>query len=246
MTMGDYENMRPEPMRFHQRRLYMKSHWYLATSLTLVLFFVFAAPGFSQEMRPIRLPKPQTSGGKPLMDVLRERHSSREYSTEKLSEQTLSNLLWAAHGLNRPVAAKGAPNHTNPSGHNVQEVDVYVATAEGLFVYDELANALKPVRGGDIRPLTGNAGQKFVADAPVNLIYVADLSKIKGEDSAMKQALPYATTLGIAENVYLYCASEGLATVVRLMFDKEILGKAMGLRADQMITLEQPVGYPKK
>ena len=224
----------------------MKRDRFAAVSMALVLLFVSVSAGFSQELKPIQLPKAQTTGGKPIMDVLRDRHSSRDFSTTKLPDQILSNLLWAAHGVNRQATGKGEPSHTNPSGHNVQEIDVYVATVDGLYVYDEIANVLKPVRAGDIRPLAGNAVQKFPAAAPVNLIYVADLAKMKGEDASMKIALPYAATLGMAENVYLYCASEGLATVVRLMFDKDALGKAMGLRADQTITLEQPVGYPKK
>ena len=224
----------------------MKRDSVIAVFSSLVLLLACASAAFSQELKPIQLPKPQMSGGKPIMDVLRDRHSSRDFSTQKLPDQILANVLWAAHGLNRPDAAKGQPSHTNPSGHNVQEVDVYVATADGLYVYDEIANVLKPVKSEDIRSFLTAPVQKFPADAPLNLIYVADLAKLKGEDPSVMTALTYATTLGMVENVYLYCASEGLATVVRLMFDKNALAKAMGLRPDQSITLEQVVGYPKK
>ena len=215
----------------------------------LMSVFICVSAGFSEELQTIKLPDPQKSGGKPLMDCLNERHSWRgDYSTKKLSMQTISNILWAAHGLNRPYRGddKDAGCRTNPSGHNVQEVDVYVALQEGLYLYDELSHILKPVCAGDIRPYIGAAIQKFVADAPVGLVYVADLSKMEHSPDWAKQILPYATTMGMVENVYLYCASEGLSTVVRLGIDKKVAAEKMGLRADQMITLQQPIGYEKK
>ena len=214
-------------------------------TIMAVSLFLCCSVGFSADLAPIQLPKPQTTGGKPLMDVFAQRHSTRQFSTEKLPAQVLSNLLWAAFGVNRPNAGAG-PSRTAPSARNWQEIDIYVATAEGLYLFDAKAHLLKPVRSGDIRVLAGAPSQKFVADAPVNLIYVADLARMQGVADADKQTYPFADAALIAENVYLFCASEGLGAVVRGMMDRPALAKAMTLRSDQKIILEQPVGYPKK
>jgi SagB-type dehydrogenase family enzyme len=179
-------------------------------------------------------------GGRPLMQVLKDRSTSRAFSSEKLPAQVLSNLLWAAFGVNRPDSGK----RTAPSAVNWQEIDIYVATADGLYVYGAKAHRLNPVLGEDIRAATGL--QPFVKEAPVNLVYVADLAKtgmVSVEDRDLYTA---ADTGFIAQNVYLFCASEGLATVVRGSVDRAALAKLMKLRPDQRITLAQTVGYPKK
>jgi len=209
---------------------------------SLVAFFLLLFPALAQaqELKPIELPPPQTEGGKPLMQALKARSSSREFSAEKLPAQLLSNLLWAAFGVNRPQSGK----RTAPSAMNWQEIDVYVAMADGLFLYDAQAHRLTPILTEDIRGLTGAQG--FVAEAPVNLVYVADLSRTSrasGEDQTLFTA---ADTGFVAQNVYLFCASEGLATVVRGSVDRAALAKAMRLRPDQKIILAQTVGYPKK
>jgi nitroreductase len=191
-----------------------------------------------QELTPVALPAPQTSGGKPLMQVLKERKSTREFSPEKLSKPMLSNLLWAAWGINREDGRR-----TAPSASNRQEIDVYVITADGAYVYDAKGNALKPVVAADIRKLAGT--QAWVADAPLNLVYVADTSKLGGDDAG-KLATANANTGFIAQNVYLFCASEGLGAVVRGSVDRAGMGKALNLRPEQRITLAQTVGYPKK
>jgi SagB-type dehydrogenase family enzyme len=194
----------------------------------------------AQELSPVYLPVPQTDGGKPLMQVLKGRHSAREFSSEKLPAQVLANLLWAAFGINRPETGK----RTAPSAMNWQEIEVYVASADGLYAYDAKANMLNPVLAQDLR---GAAGvQPFVKDAPLNLIYVADLAKT-GNGSAEDRNFYIAADVGfIAENVYLFCASEGLAVVVRGGVDRPALAKLMKLRPDQKILLAQTVGYPKK
>ena len=179
-------------------------------------------------------------GGKPLMQTLKERGSSREFSPEKLPLQVLSNLLWAAFGVNRPDSGK----RTAPSARNWQEIDIYVATAEGLYLFDAKAHVLKPVLTEDIRGLTGR--QSFVKIAPINLIYVADLSKTGTLTNEEKEFYSAVHTGFISQNVYLYCASKGLATVVRASIDRPALAMAMKLRPDQRITLAQPVGYPRK
>jgi len=208
--------------------------------LSLMVLLVLPALAAGQALKAIQLPAPQMDGGRPLMQVLKDRKSSREFSPEKLPAQVLSNMLWAAFGVNRP----GSTGRTAPSASNSQEMDVYVAAADGLYVYDAKAYALKPVLAEDIRALTGR--QAFAKDAPVNLIYVADLSKATRAAPADRDFYAAAHTGFISQNVYLYCASEGLATVVRASFDRAALAKAMGLRPDQKITLVQTVGYPKK
>lgn len=174
------------------------------------------------------------------MEVLKDRSSSREFSSDSLPVQTLSNLLWAAWGINRPESGK----RTAPSAVNRQEMDIYVITANGVFLYDATAHALVTVLEEDIRDLAGI--QDYVKDAPVNLIYVSDLSKMGNAEENQKLMSSFANTGFIAQNVYLYCASEGLATVVRGMIDKPALEAAMKLRPDQRVILGQTVGYPKK
>ncbi len=184
--------------------------------------------------------KPQVDGGKPLMQVLKDRSLLVNSAPQKLPLQVLSNLLWAASGVNRPNLGK----RTAPTAANWQEIDIYVATADGLYLYDAKPHVLKPVLAGDIRALTGR--QPFVKEAALNLIYVADFSRIGRGTNEEKDFFSAADTGFIAQNVYLFCASEGLATVVRANIDRPTLGKAMKLGPDQRITLSQTVGYPRK
>jgi SagB-type dehydrogenase family enzyme len=211
-----------------------------------VLFFIlmflpiFAVLTFAEELRPIQLLKPQLDKGRPLMQVLKERSSSRSFSKEKLPLQLISDLLWAAFGVNRPETEK----RTAPSAMNWQEIDIYVAMSDGLYLYDAKAHMLKPIVSEDIRAITGH--QEFVKDVPVNLIYVADYSRM-GTAAKEEKDLYSATDTGfISQNVYLYCASERLATVVRGSVDRQALARVMKLRSDQKVILAQSVGYPKK
>jgi SagB-type dehydrogenase family enzyme len=191
-------------------------------------------------LKPVQLLKPQVDGGRPLMQVLKGRSTSRSFSAEKLPLQVLSNLLWAAFGINRPDSGK----RTAPSAMNWQEIDIYVAAADGLYLYDAKAHLLQPVLSDDIRAMTG--GQPFVKEAPINLVYVADFSRTGTASQEEKELYSAADTGFISENVYLYCASEGLSTVVRGSMDRGALARVMRLRPDQKIILAQTVGYPKK
>ncbi|MGZ3579245.1 MAG: SagB/ThcOx family dehydrogenase [Syntrophales bacterium] len=193
----------------------------------------------AQEQKPIQLTKPQIAGN-PLMEVLAKRSSSREFSSEALPENVLSNMLWAAAGINRPDSGK----RTAPTAMNKQELDVYVATSNGIYLYEAKSHALKMITAGDMRALTGK--QDYVKEAAVNLIYVADYSRMGSVPDQVKDMYVAADTGFISENVYLYCASAGLATVVREYIDKPALAKTMKLRADQKIILAQSVGYPKR
>ncbi|MGQ9672523.1 MAG: SagB/ThcOx family dehydrogenase [Candidatus Aminicenantales bacterium] len=194
----------------------------------------------AQQPEEIKLLAPQTDSGKLLMQALLLRQSVREFSSEKLPFQVLSNLLWAANGVNRPDSGK----RTAPSAMNVQNIEIYAATSDGLYLYDPVKHVLKLILKEDVRPDTGK--QDFVKVAPLNLIYVADLSKFQRGTDEDKLFYSAAHVGFISQNVYLYCASTGLATVVRGMVDKEALAKRMNLRPDQKILLAQTVGYPKK
>ncbi len=209
-------------------------------SALVTLALVLAAAASAQDLASIKLPAPQTEGGKPLMQALKARQSAREFGPEKLAPQVLSNLLWAAWGITRPDGRR-----TAPSASNKQEIDVYVVMADGAYVYDAKAHALDPVAPGDLRGATGT--QPFPATAALNLVYVADLAKAGRPASDPQQAVNLGADAGfISANAYLFCASEGLATVVRASVDKAALGKALKLRDTQMVVLAQSVGYPKK
>jgi SagB-type dehydrogenase family enzyme len=201
---------------------------------------IMTASTIAGELQNVLLPPPQTEGGKPLMQALKERHSTREFSPEALSSQVLSNLLWAAAGVNRPASGQ----RTVPSARDWREIDVYVATGEGMYRYDTKANALQPVVARDLRALTGV--QDFVAKAPVNLVYVADFDRMEGAAAEQKEFYAATDAGFIAQNVYLFCASANLATVVRGSVERDALAKAMGLAPHQRIVLAQTVGYPAK
>ena len=218
----------------------VRSLLYAAILLALVNCSVLS---FAEGPASIQLPNPQKDGGKPLMSALNTRMSTRTFSGEKLPIQTLSNLLWAAFGINRADGRR-----TAPSAKNWQETDIYVITADGAYLYDAKKNTLNTILTNDIRAMAGT--QAYVKDAPVNLVYVADYSKVNKQFSVAegydKQLLVGADTGLIAENVYLFCASEGLATVVRANIDRDPLAKELKLGPEQKIILSQSVGYPKK
>src|SRR4030042_985121 len=199
------------------------------------------APNISlaEAQKPIELLKPQIGSGNPLMQLLWKRISSREFSPEPLPVEVLSNMLWAAFGINRPDGKR-----TAPTARNRQEIDIYVATAKGLYLYDAKKNLLNPILAEDIRGMTGR--QPFVKEAAVNLIYVVDYSKIGTVTNEEKDLYSAAATGFISQNVYLYCTAEGLATVVRALIATSDLAGVMKLRPDQKVILAQSVGAPKK
>jgi nitroreductase len=193
----------------------------------------------AQEQKPIQLIQPQTGTGHPFMQLLWKRMSSREFSEQLVPIEILSNMLWSAFGINRPDGRR-----TAPSAMNKQEIDIYVALPSGLYLYDAKASRLNPILADDIRGMTGL--QPYVKGAAVNLVYVADYSKMAPGTDEVRASLSAANAGFIGENVYLYCASEGLATVARANIDKPALANLMKLRPDQKIVLAQSVGYPKK
>ncbi|MBI4962244.1 MAG: nitroreductase family protein [Desulfomonile tiedjei] len=217
----------------------MKTRTPIIIAACLIFCAGILVPAFGQEMKPIQLPEPKLDQSKSLVQALKERKTSREYSSGNLPQQTLSNLLWAAWGISRPDSGK----RTAPSAYNKQETDLYVTMADGAYIYDPKGNALLPVVPGDLRMLTGT--QSYFKDAAINLVYVADLARMNEADESVKTLLAAADAAFIAQNVYLYCASENLATVFRAGIDKPKLGEALKLRPDQRITFAQTVGLPK-
>ena len=201
---------------------------------------LFVPPVAAQDAKPMELLKPKMEGGMPLMQALRTRQSTRAFSPEKLQPQMLSDLLWAAFGINRPDSGR----RTAPSAKNFQEIDIYVAMAEGVYLYDAQKHVLVPVTQTDVREAATT--QAYAKDAPVHLLYVADYSKMKDTPDETKLLFAGADTGFISQNVYLFCASEGLATVVRAGMDKPALTKTLGLGENRRLILEQPVGLPKK
>jgi hypothetical protein len=172
------------------------------------------------------------------MEALRRRQSRRTFSTRPLPAQTLSDLLWAAAGVNRPKLG----GRTAPSAMNAQEVLLYVAMPEGLYLYDPAAHRLRQAVASDVRSVSGY--QDFVDSAPLDLIYVADHARMALVPAGRREAYAFAAAGAMAQNVYLFCASAGLATVIRGWFDARALTQAMRLGTDQQVLLAQTVGRP--
>ncbi|HEY5909422.1 MAG TPA: nitroreductase family protein [Verrucomicrobiae bacterium] len=206
---------------------------------TLLLLSLWTVPASGAELEAIVLPPAASSGGKPVMEALRQRQTIREIKTDPIPDAVLGDLLWAAFGINRPENG----HRTAPSAMNSQEIDVYVARGDGLYLYEPKPHALKPVAATDLRRRT--SGQAFGTNAPVTLIFVADLSRL--DKARAETRLIYANFDAgcICQNVYLFCASEGLATVVHDL-DRGPLTTAMKLRPDQHIIMAQAVGWPQE
>ncbi len=188
---------------------------------------------------PRILPKPSREGGMPLMQAINLRRSTREFSTRRIPDQVLSDMLWAAYGINRDSG-----DRTAPSWRHIIVIDVYAAMEDGLWLYDPKRHALVPHPAGDIRAQTGQ--QEFVGRAPLNLVYVANGSRMSELTPENRKLFCSVDSAFIGQNVYLYCASAGLATVFRGAVDYPKLARAMRLDHDQFVTFAQTVGYPKE
>lgn len=190
------------------------------------------------ELQTINLPAPRTEGGMPLMQAFKNRHSGRDYSARELPLQVLSDLLWAAGGVNRPETG----GRTAPTAMDCREIDMYVVRQDGAYLYEPVKNILQPVAQGDLRSMTGRQG--FVGEAAINLVFVADFRKMRRLGS--EGDFYAATDTGfMSQNVYLFCVSEGLETVVRGWVNRTELPRALKLDPQQKIILGQSIGYPK-
>lgn len=195
-------------------------------------------PARGESPERIELPAPERTGGMPLLDALAKRRSSREFSRADLPPAVLSGLLWAAFGINRPDGGR-----TAPSAIDAQEIDVYVALRSGAYLYDAKAHALELVAASDLRRVTGY--QDFVDEAPLDLVYVADQRRMHMVPVGSRERYSSAAAGAISQNVYLYSASAGLATVIRAWIDREAIADALGLAHEEQVLLSQTVGYPR-
>ena len=204
-----------------------------------------AAP--MQGLQPVILPKFQTDGGKSVLAALQQRRTNRNIRADRLPPQMLSNLLWAAFGINREKGNFGKPGRTAPSASNSQEIDLYVALPEGVYLYEAVSHSLRPVVAGDFR---ARAGRGAAVTAPVNIFYVVDLSRyvLEGNpdrrinEPEIQKSYYYCAVGLIAQNVYLFAASQGLAAWLHNC-DKVNASKEFKLRPDQHVLFAQTVGY---
>jgi SagB-type dehydrogenase family enzyme len=201
-----------------------------------ILFIMSCLMLFSQ--KNISIPQPKKVGGMPLMEVLANRSTCRSFQSKELTDQQLSDLLWAAFGMNRPDGKR-----TAPSSMNKQETDLYVFLKTGVYTYDAPNNQLVQISDEDIRYMAGK--QDFVKDAPVQIVLVADLSKMGDGSNEQKLNTANIDAGYISQNIYLFCTSEGLATGARAYIDKDALSQKLKLRPDQQIIIAHSVGFSK-
>jgi SagB-type dehydrogenase family enzyme len=208
--------------------------------MLLPLLLALANTAYTQESPSIKLPPVNIPKDKPFSDAMWNRHSSREFSEMQLSIQDLSNVLWCANGINRPDDG----HRTAPSARNAQDIDIFAVMKDGVYLYDATKNELLPVTLGDYRKDAGS--QDYVATAPLNLVFVSDLTKLTFSDDKQLKLLTAAIDAGhCSQNVYLYGAVADLGVVVRLSFDKIKLAEILKLKPEQEIMIAQTVGYPK-
>ena len=197
------------------------------------------APATGESASTIALPAVAPRGGMPLMEALAIRRSSREFAPDALPPPLLSGLLWAAFGVNRPDGGR-----TAPTAINAQEIEVFVALPTGAYRYDAAKSELQLVAAADVRRVTGY--QDFVDDAPLDLVYVADYTRLRLVPAAARESYSSAAAGAISQNVYLYAAAHGLATVIRAWIDRDAIAAALGLTHDHQVLFSQTVGFPKR
>jgi SagB-type dehydrogenase family enzyme len=214
---------------------------YFVNLLAILILNSILIPLTAQD---ITLPAPDKKGGIPLMQALNNRQTTRSFTTDSLTLQQLSDLLWAGFGINRPELGK----RTAPSAMNWQEIDMFLTMHGGCYLYIAESHSLKFINNKDLRKETG--GQSFVADAALNIVFVANLSKTgKKEGDIIKDSdlfMSYSDAAFIAQNIYLYCASANLGCVVRGSVPDNNLAAELGLSSTQRIIIAQTVGVPKK
>jgi len=214
-------------------------------ALIFIALTVFILNLHAQEGKTIQLNEHSKIRKIDLMEAFQNRQSIRSFETQDLTLQDLSDLLWAANGINRPQSGR----KTAPSAINSQDVDIYVCRADGAYIYDAASNRLKLIINQDIRQLSeGNRS----SGAPVILLLVTDISRYKSYKPGDKEANQKITELGIldagivSQNIGIFCAGAGLGTVPRARMDAEGIHKALNLKESQTVWLNHPVGYPKK
>ena len=191
------------------------------------------------DLKVIDLPQPWKDGGKPLAQAVWARRSIREFADKPVPLDVLSNLLWTACGVNRPATG----DRTTPSWRHAMDAEIFVAAADGAWSYDAKAHRLTQALADDIRAETGV--QDFVGTAPIDLVYVSDGARLQGAAGDEKRLWAFTDVGFIGQNVYLFCASEGLATVFRASLNRDRLAQRLQLPPTKFVTCAQTVGYPK-
>ena len=207
--------------------------------LIMAAMIGMASAAKAQQTKDIKLPQPEMSLEATLMDAFKERKSTREFSEKELSLQELSGLLWAANGYNRPEEKK----RTAPTAMNRQEIDLYVFTKDGIYLYDTATHSLKQVSATDGREYIA-AGQDFAKDAPVSLLIVSDMNRF-GSNDQNARAMSAADGGMVSQNISLFCAGAGLATVPRGTMNKAKIAELLGLGENHILLLNHPVGHKK-
>ena len=208
--------------------------------ITLMALFIISMGMYSQELKEIKLNAPDKTRGSAVMKALSDRHSDREYDTKELSLQDLSDLLWAANGINRQDGKR-----TAPSAMDRREIDVYMINKDGAYLYDVNEHSLKPISSGDFRKAVA-AQQDFAATAPISIVLVANLEKL-GDPTKEGTRMTANFDAGIVcQNINIFCSAVGLATVPRGSMNQNELRVALKLSETQIISINNPVGYPKK
>jgi nitroreductase len=242
--LGDDMETRPDPANPKKAALAeLASHRPIAPMLLVLVIGLVAGCNKSSvvETKPTevrKLPPPQLNQVS-LKQALQNRVSTRTFSPRPLDEQTLSNLLWAADGINRPATG----GRTAPSAYDWRYLDLYLTDAQGFARYNATLHAIERLGNKDIRALAGE--QDFVKDAPLTIVFVSDEGKMDPKKTGDLGAIFSGVSAGaIAQNVYLYCASAGLNVVVRASIDRDLLHKALGLNKNQKIIVGQTIGFP--
>jgi SagB-type dehydrogenase family enzyme len=200
----------------------------------------YARPVRDPAAARIVLPPPVSSGGLPIMDAFSKRCTTRRFATTDLDDATLGQLLWAANGINR-ASADGHGGRTAPSVLALHEIGIYAALARGMYRYDPLQHCLDLAIAADLRGLTGY--QDFVGEAPLELVYVADLARMQDIAPSQREPFAYASAGAIMQNVYLFCAATGLAVAARSWLNRSALSAEMKLPRDSVVVLAQTVGH---
>jgi len=211
----------------------------IMSRFALIAITLIAAAAYAADVgETIPLPAARQSGGMPLFDALKNRKSTKEFSDKELDLKQISEILWCGFGVNRPKEMR----RTAPSAMNAQEIDLYVSTKDGVYLYDFKNHALQKISNQDIRLKI--SGQPYSKDVPVVIVFVADYSRTKAAP-AQRQLYAYIDTGFISQNIYLYCASEGLGTVIHELNRAET-SKLLNLKSGQEVIMAQSVGYPKQ
>ena len=200
---------------------------------TLAIMTMLSMSTMAQNVQQLPTPKfDKKSNGVSLVETLQRRESVREYSAEAITDQELSNILWAACGINRPDSKR----LTSPTAMNAQDIIVYVCRADGAWRYDALQNSLTRITELDLRKAIGGR-QEFAVNAPVCLLLVSDISKLRGNREFGAMDAGY-----VSENIYLVCAAMGMKTVARAMMERDALVRELGLNDSQIPMLNHPIG----